>query len=193
MKKGDLLLLILYASGYSDEECEPITGRTKITKIMFLFDKEVKGNFKRLSNKDQLELQFPSFFPWKYGPMSKDVLVDLEFFININFIKSESVENDLAGFHEAKEFQEYDSDELEIDDLNEYEYDYSKYTLASLGEKYVKNRLLNMLSSSQYQLIADLKRKYNLMSLSSLLQYVYQNYPKYAEKSLIKGVVLNKK
>ena len=41
----DLILLLLFAKGHENAANEPIRGRTRLMKMVFLFDKEVRRRF----------------------------------------------------------------------------------------------------------------------------------------------------
>ena len=41
----DLLLCFLYSPGQTNDINEPIVGRTKLTKMMYLFEKEIYPKF----------------------------------------------------------------------------------------------------------------------------------------------------
>ena len=45
MNSKDLLLSFLYSPGQTDEYNEPIVGRTKLTKMMYLFEKQIYNKF----------------------------------------------------------------------------------------------------------------------------------------------------
>lgn len=188
MKKGDFILLMLYAPGFTAKVNEAIVGRTKLTKLIFLFEKEAQSDFKK-AEKQTEQLIFPEFFPWKYGPMSKDILVDLEFFLKLELVEAKAI-SDPSGFLEFKEFQVYESN-VNISSTEDSEYSYDKFWLSDIGKKYIEEKILHKLSHEQLSIISDIKRKYNSMSLNDLLEYVYKTYPKYAEKSIIRDTVLN--
>lgn len=190
LESGDILLLLLYSKGVKDSINEPIIGRTRLTKTIFIFNKEFYKDF----SKDNQLLPFdelPEFFPWKFGPMSKDVLEDLEFFIKINFIAVEEIANSLA-YEEAQEYS-FLMEDVSLANENEKEYVEEMYYLTDLGMKYIESELLPCLSMSQLRIIEELKKNFNKASLKQILQYVYEKYPDFIEKSLIKDAVLKKR
>lgn len=190
LESGDILLLLLYSKGVKDSINEPIIGRTRLTKTIFIFNKEFYKDF----SKDNQLLPFdelPEFFPWKFGPMSKDVLEDLEFFIKINFIAVEEIANSLA-YEEAQEYS-FLMEDVSLANENEKEYVEEMYYLTDLGMKYIESELLPCLSVSQLRIIEELKKNFNKASLKQILQYVYEKYPDFIEKSLIKDAVLKKR
>lgn len=64
-----MLLLLLYAPGPSGQECEPIRGKTRLQKEVFLTQKSLRdaGIF----------TSYP-FRPYKLGPYSKELYDDIE-------------------------------------------------------------------------------------------------------------------
>ena len=62
---ADALLLLLFL-----DDKKPIDGAIRLTKMMFLFEKEIAPILK----KNGIELDNPPvFFAYNYGPFSKDV------------------------------------------------------------------------------------------------------------------------
>ncbi len=187
LTSGDLLLLLFYSKGKSDDYSEPILGRTRLVKMMFVFEKEVYKDFiKEKGLFDDIDL--PQFFDWDFGPMSKDVLQDLEFFIKINFIKAEDEKNTFA-FEEAEEFSAL-AEEYSLSDSQEREYVTQKYFLTEIGKKYVEKNLYQVLSQQQKSMLDTTKKRFNEASLTKIIEYVYRKYPDSTTKSKIAKKVL---
>lgn len=188
LKKEDLLLVFLYSKGATDSVNEPIAGRTRLVKLLYIFKEDYRKQF----NKDKpliADEDLPDFFAWKYGPMSKDVLQDIEFFKKIRFLKTEEVKDALA-FEEADELNSI-TEEYSLDDNAELEYVHEKYSLTDIGKKYVDEKLKSLLSEEQWSLIAGLKKRFNEASLRKILQYVYSKHPESTSKSVIKDKIMN--
>src|SRR5689334_16416400 len=90
--RRDVLLLLLYSPGKSGEFNEPIVGRTRLVKMLFLFKTEALEHFRRGTeiNSDN----FYEFFPWDFGPFSTQVYDDLVFFMLQGFIESRLTEEE---------------------------------------------------------------------------------------------------
>lgn len=189
MKKEDILLVFLYSKGVTDSVNEPISGRTRLIKLMFIFQKEFKESF----NKGNFILEdFPVFFPWNFGPMSKDVLEDLEFFKRIKFIDTEKPNNlNNINFDEADEMRSF-AEEYSFGDDTAFEYTSEKYSLSAIGRRYVEERLEPILTDDQWKIISELKKRFNSASLRNILEYVYSRYPDMTDKSIIKNQILGK-
>ncbi len=69
---ADALLLLLYLDNQS-----VINGAVRLTKMMFLFENEIAPNMKN----GEIDIEkLPKFFPYNYGPFSKDVYEQLGLF-----------------------------------------------------------------------------------------------------------------
>lgn len=188
LSSKDFLLALLYSPGI-DKKCnEPIVGRTKLTKMVFLFDKEIYKQFF-----DDINIKLPEFEPYHYGPFSRQLFVDLKFFMSIGFIETEET---LIPISSAEKYEvTIDPDDdcwdcvlfEEPDDNVEL-----KYKLSEIGEKYVKERVWDTFSTPQKETISIFKSKINSISLDSLLNYVYNKYPESATKSRIADRYLSK-
>ncbi len=179
--RKDLLLLLLYAPGSGRKIGEPVKGRTRITKLMFLFAMEFwkKYGFDQLVRKESL----PQFIRYHYGPFSQEIINDIEFFKNIGFLEStgsdESLEPELE---EAAELQR----QLAIFDeeaVGNVSYEAEKFELSAKGREFTK-KLYNALSDSQKRALTELKTRYGSAPLAALIRYVYKRYPEYKSSSL---------
>ena len=180
---ADYLLLLFYLPGVTNKYREPITGRTRITKMMFLFREEI---FKKLELGDlTLESDLPNFEAYHYGPFSKDVHEQLALFTNIGFLEEtlilinnrdeSDLDEDITGLNEDEE--EINSDYI------------SQYKLTDVGAQYVEKKIIQCLDQKQIDFLIEFKKRINSITLNTLLSYVYNKYPKYAEKSRIRNKV----
>lgn len=179
--KKDILLLLLYSPGSTDKINEPIKGRTRLTKMVFLFKEESFSNF----IKDiPIKLEnFYNFFAWNYGPFSKEVYDDLNFFILNDFIKSELTSEET--FPEAAEETQHYIDQYIYDNSDSYEYQEEEFTLSQKGTSFT-SKLFEQLSNNQKDILRHFKANYVEMPLRALLRYVYKKYPNQTSKSTIK-------
>jgi len=184
--RKDIILLLLYAPGGTGGFCEPIVGRTRIMKLVYLFGKELydKLNFKQYVTKGKLA----SFEPYNYGPFSKDVFDDLSFFEDIGFIDVKEIGD--APVAEIEEYKNYLDGFLFGDELMEGQdspiiFNEISFSLTPKGREFTK-KLYDSLSPKQQEELKNFKNRYNSVSLTALINYVYKTYPKDAEKSKIK-------
>jgi len=186
----DILLLLLYLPGKTGKDNEAISGRTRLTKMIYIFEKEIKDNIDYLDKSS-----VPNFIPYDFGPFSRDLFDDLQFFINIEFIKEDEIDIELNNVKlNEEDYDEYKhniSEEIgygEIDEETiENEATLYSYELTEKGCRYVINNILNNITSDQKELLIRFKQKVNTLSLDSLISYVYNKYPEDAEKSKIRA------
>jgi len=181
--KKDILLLLLYSPGGSDLVNEPIVGRTRIIKMMYIFKKEILKEFKKgtkISEED-----FYNFFPWNYGPFSDEIYGDLDFFVLHDFIEIKTPEYQEILKESIEEFIEYN--ELNQDDV---EYIEEEFVLTSKGQEWTKNNLYTSLNENQKKILTMFKDKVNSTPLQVILKYVYSKYPEMTKKSLIKNEII---
>lgn len=188
----DLLMLLLYVPGAMRERAEPIQGRTLLQKIVFLFRKEILPHW----SKDEAMTQedIPLFEPDRFGPFSKGVLDDIEFLVNLGFVDKQLI-SEAATAEEASEYEDWSVDSRaaghsETPGLEEYARE--TFVLSELGRRFVEERLLGRLSSSQLSSLEMLKRNCTRASLQDVLHYVYTKYPEYTSASQIRDKVLSR-
>lgn len=183
----DLLLLFLYTPGVTNQINEPIVGRTRLMKMAFLFEKELKKDF--LKNNDA---QIFEFIPYLFGPYDKKVIQSLNFFIDANFILEEDTAI-IVSSAEKIENRKYETEEI-YDDLweeleivsQEAELYEKKYLLSEKGLRYSKEKIWDLLGEYQKSLMLKFKTQIVKIPLDDLLSYVYKSYPDYTENSTIR-------
>jgi hypothetical protein len=179
----DVLLLLLYAPVDTDS-ARGIVGRTRLQKLVFVFEKECYKRFRFGIVIPQSSL--PQFEPWRFGPFSKDVMSDIQFFQTIGFVESSTTETapDVADVEEyARWIEAGPSDE------EPSEYEGESFVLSSEGRAYVEARLWPVLNEAQRNALSDLKTRFLSAPLYVILQYVYSKYPDFAEQSEIANKV----
>lgn len=183
---ADYLLLLLYLNNK-----EPIKGAVRLTKMMFLFEKQIAPALKeRGLESDKL----PEFFAYNYGPFSKDIYQQLDLFKSINFIKIEDIssEEELSSVDNMIE-NEFVDECFEGDIELKTESNYWLYRIADEGCGFVESELLPNIKKEHQSLLEQFKRKITNMPIKKLLHYVYTKYPEYTDKSLIREEVLSLK
>ncbi|MDR6232646.1 type II toxin-antitoxin system antitoxin SocA domain-containing protein [Pseudomonas oryzihabitans] len=182
--RKDLLLLLLYSPGKNRTLNEPVTGRTRLTKMIFLFQKEWLPLFKK--NIHMQDQEFYNFFPWNYGPFSKEIYDDLNFFCLRNFI-AKKVSEEETTFEAASEWSEWTA--LNEEQEPAIEFVEEAFYLEEKGINFTK-KMYETLSDDQKNLLEKFKSETQRLSLRALLKYVYSKYPDYTEKSKIKDEIL---
>lgn len=182
-----LLLLLLYSPGVTGDPCEPIEGRTRLTKMVFLFEEEVAEDFRR---DKAVELEDYGFEAWKYGPMSRKLFEDLEFLQSIGFVETGPASDTSGLSEEAGEYRAFEIEGEIANGADVESYQPDSFRLSETGKAFVKERLYPELSPAQRDLLRSFKASLNGRPLRSILRYVYQRYPEMAEESEIREKVL---
>lgn len=171
----DLIMVLLYAKGHKQQQCEPIRGRTRLMKMIFLFDKEIRKTFhKEIIDENAL----PKFVPYNFGPFSAEVYSDLEFLEDLEFISKNKTQDEVS--EEAYLYALYDISSEDIGNNVEEE-----FFLTDLGKRFVEADKAGKLTREQWNVIDEFKARCTAASLKSLLKYVYTKYPEMAEESKI--------
>lgn len=185
--RRDILLLLLYSPGASGKTNEPITGRTRLTKLLFLFKQEALEHFRK--GTDISEDNFYQFFPWKFGPFSSQVYDDLTFFILRNFITTTSTDEESLP-ESAEEWERWlnEAEDGFSGELTEYQDE--SFFLTPQGVDFT-NALYQTLTPAQRELLKEFKTRVAAAPLRALLKYVYRTYPGMTEESEIAEDVLD--
>ena len=184
-----LLLLLLYTpteimkAGINT----PISGRTRLMKMIFLFENEIWSNFKK--DKTFEELDDFDFKGWNYGPFSKKIFNDLEFLINQEYITVQSglnipIEAELSEYEYWAEAENVEG----INEFDERKYEEELFSLSiDKGIEKTKN-YWNSITKNQKEILIEFKKVLNNSSLDRILEYVYKKYNKYGyiDNSLIR-------
>lgn len=179
----DLLLLLLYAKGTKGDVAEPIVGRTRLMKMVFLFDQELRRDFVR--GKAIADSAIPTFEPYDYGPFSPAVYADLEFLVGLGFIRVTPA-GEAAPEEEEAEYEHWRS----ADDGSDEAPELQQFALSATGRRFVESGRAGELSAEQQHILDEFKVRCTGTSLSSLLRYVYSKYPDTTTKSKIRDRVV---
>ncbi len=183
----DLIMVLLYAKGPNKIIAEPIPGRTRLMKMIYLFKKEVWKQFELDKVIDQSAL--PDFRAYDYGPFSDNVYADLEFLRDIDFIRVKALSDDEASEEEAESYR-YWQINANVDPDPTSSYNDEEFSLTDLGREFVEETFRDKLTKQRWEILDEFKRRCTETSLKALLKYVYTKYPEDAEKSKIKKAVL---
>ena len=185
--RRDILLLLLYSPGTKQNVNEPITGRTRIVKMLFLFQKEALPHFRRGTaiNEDN----FYQFFAWKFGPFSREVYDDLTFFTLRGFIETDDATEDALPESAAEWDLWLTSSDADLDEPTVVDYNEQLFRLTSKGQQYAAT-LYETLTTQQKTLLREFKKKFQRTPLRAILEYVYEEYQEMTEKSEIREKIL---
>lgn len=187
----DLLMILLYAKGHTGEQCQPIQGRTRLMKMVFIFKKELLPKV----NKDKTIAPeaLPKFDAYDYGPFSPQVYADLEFLIEMGFVTFRNISKESLYPEESMEYKHWtdDAGSAGSDDDSGPEFFQEFYLTEDLGRPFVLDELLGILSKKQLAIIDEFKTRCTDATLRSLLRYVYTKYPDYTTESKIRDEILS--
>lgn len=184
--RRDILLLLIYSPGVAIGFNEPISGRTRIVKMLFLFKQEVLREFRR--GTEITDDNFYEFFAWDFGPFSTQVYDDLTFFTLRGFV--ESAETDEEPLPEsAEEWEKWLDSQPSTGDDEVESYDEAQFRLTEKGVKFTAE-LYRQLSEAQKQLLKTFKARLVGVPLRAILRYVYTNYESMTTRSKIRNDVL---
>ncbi len=179
---ADYLLLLLYLN-----DKKPIKGSIRLVKMMFLFEMEVVELLKK-NGLDTENIQY-GFYPYNFGPFSKDLYEQIELFKNIKFIRETNI-------NEQEDMGEINFEETPFIDEIWQEEDYAsdnkymQYKLDYKGIEFVDQELINKLNNGQKKLLENFKTQITSTPIKQILYYVYSKYPQFTKNSLIKNEVL---
>jgi hypothetical protein len=188
-------MLLLHAKGHQGQAAEPIIGSTRLMKMVFLFEKELRRQFNLAATIPSTAL--PEFEAYDFGPFSKTVYADLDFLISLGFVKWKRVDTDALIETEALETAYYETLEPPYwrrPDPNDEEVDVPspiEYRATPMGQSFVTEELLPNLTHEQVDALNEFKARCTSVTLTTLLRYVYTKYPDSASKSTIRDRVLS--
>ena len=182
----DLIMVLLYAKGHQGQQCEPIHGKTRFMKTVFLFGKEIRQKFNL--GESIPESAMPSFEAQDFGPFSGKVYEDLEFLVEMGLVEASSGNDELLE-DERLEYEFWQAKGKEGSD--EWSFPIA-FSLTDLGKEFVESRLKDRLSAEQWETLDKFKAQCTSASLAALLKYVYTRYPETTTRSTIRDQVLGR-
>jgi len=183
----DLIMLLLYAKGHTNKLHEPIQGRTRLMKMIFLFEKEIRNKFNL--DKKISEDALPEFKPYDYGPYSDKVYTDLEFLIDTGFVNVKKLGEVEENEEEMLEYQYWQAN-MSTEDEYKASVGIDEFKLTERGKGFVEKEL-NDISQEQWNIVNLFKARCTGIPLKTLLRYVYANYPAMTSKSKIRNEVMS--
>lgn len=170
LERDDVLLLLLLAM--SDKSKQRAASITRIEKLMFLLQKETVFS-------GTLHEKF-AFKAWKFGPFSQGIYEDLDLLVSAGLVDVE--ERELANYVEYTE-QELIGENPFGPEPGEPVVE-KVFSLTDRGKR-VAEKLRDRISEKNWQEITGLKRRFESVPLTRLIQYVYHKYPETAGKSVL--------
>ena len=184
--RRDILLLMLYSPGVGDEPNEPIVGRTRLVKMLFLFQKEFGDSFRR--GTEIAEDGLYCFFASDYGPFSGQIYDDIEFFYLHKFIESSSAREETPP-ESLGEWGIWLSESDSADNEEIVEYSEEEFSLSKERGFPFAAELYALLNENQKKMLRFFKRGMVKTPLRAIIRYVYGKYPELTGKSKIRDSV----
>lgn len=189
----DILVMLLAAPGSTRKDYEPIVGRVRLMKMVFLFEEELLREFNQAKDAD---FKNAGFIAYLYGPYSPQVYNDLSFLEELDFVSSVPIQWEQQAEYEAKEYDKWLSDSAPLEIIAPIESIELRtiyiHQLTKLGIEYYENVIKSRLDQARLDALSRFKAWAQSLSVDDLLYYVYTKYPRLTEKSSIRNAVLSK-
>ncbi len=183
VNRKDLLLLLLYSPGQTGDVAEPIDGRTRLMKLLFL----LQANFplEKLIGSNRIY----NFQAYHYGPFTKDIYNDIEFLENVKLITSFS-KGDANSVDQSEEEKVVEESTIGVDEgETNLLFEEERYKLTDLGRIFVEDKLLPIVPEDLFTKVKELKTQFASIPLTSLLRYVYSVYPDSAKNTRLRYLI----
>jgi len=159
-------------------------------KMLFLFREEALKHFRGGVQIDSDN--FYQFFPWDFGPFSREVYDDLMFFELRGFIEHEDSDEDTLPESAAEWERWLEVSRVDTGEEPVSEYDEQVFRLTPRGEEFAAE-LYATLTVEQKQLLREFKARLLKVPLRALVKYVYESYETQTTKSKIKEHILGRR
>jgi hypothetical protein len=128
---------------------------------------------------DRMSTKF-DYQAYDFGPYSSVVVKEIEALKTVNLIDIRTV-----PLTSVKEIVDRHAVDLELDRTPSETKEVEIYRINERGLRIWRELVRQRVPPEIQDRLVDLKRRFNQMDLDDLLNYMYQAYPKYAEKSKI--------
>jgi hypothetical protein len=175
LETDDAIVLLLGAPGKTEQSAGRMEGITRLEKLLFLLETETPAR--------SWLLEDAGFSSHNFGPFSAKVYKELETLVAAGLVEdsaalSDSAEDTWEALHIIGE---------ETPDP----YATRNLQLSEKGRRYYQ-ALLKELPSEAEEAIGQLKRRFGSIPLRRLIRYVYEQYPEFTDKSVIREDVLGR-
>lgn len=156
LRRQLLPLALMYA-----HHKEPIEGRTRLQKMIFLLQKKFEEEEGELPISDKYR-----FTPYDYGPFSQPLYADLDELRGKDDVGEGLINERSATFDQGKiKYQ---------------------YVLTRTGISFIEDELADDPTFREILDVAEeIKEEFNHLSLQEVIERVYSEYPEYAENSVL--------
>ncbi len=151
-------------------------GITRLEKLLFLLEQETPLG-------DQLS-EKPDFESHNFGPFSSKI------YQAVDTLAAAGLLEDSAGIASSTE-DAWEAENLIGTNVSD-PYATRNFSLTEKGRRYYK-ALIKELPSDTEVILEQFKERFGTLPLRQLIRYVYQRYPSYTDKSLIRRDILGER
>lgn len=173
LETDDAIILLLGAPGATERDQGRIEGITRLEKLLFLLEMETDATSWLKEKAD--------FSADNFGPFSSKAYQEIETLASYGLI------SDSATLSESAE-DTWESEHI-IGEASAEPYATRNLALTAKGQRYYE-KLLELLPPEAEPVVSELKRRFGSIPLRRLIRYVYQRYPDFTEKSVIRDEIL---
>ena len=168
----DAIVLLVGAPGANERDRGRIEGITRLEKLLFLLEKETDA--------PHWLKEDAGFSSDNFGPFSAKAYQEIEMLTSAGLVEDSARLTDSAEdtWETENIIGEEPADPYATRDLS----------LTEKGRRY--EALLSELPEGAEEVVAELKRRFGSMPLRRLIRYVYQRYPEFTDKSIIRDEIL---
>lgn len=172
LEVDDAIVLLLGSPSKTPSLSNQLKGVTRLEKLLFLIEKE--------SDLSELIIEDMEFSAHNFGPFSAKIYQMLEVLAAAGLVE------DSSRYSTTTE-DSWETSEVIGEPVDPYAT--RDFVLTERGQKYYR-ALISELPSGVEDALCEFKERFGGLPLRQLIRYVYQKYPRYTEKSLIKDEVL---
>jgi hypothetical protein len=173
LEVDDAIVLLLGAPSKVPTLRNRIEGITRVEKLLFLLERETSVG-------EELS-ESPEFESHNFGPFSSKIYQAVDTLTAAGLLEDSSA---IASSTEDA----WEAEHL-IGASPSDPYATRNFSLTEKGQRYYK-ALINELPSGTEELVERFKQRFAALPLRQLIRYVYQRYPDYTDRSLIRKDIL---
>lgn len=165
----DLIVLLLGAQGRSARSRGRIDGITRLEKLVFLVEQE--GGFEAIGTDSGFEAH-------NFGPFSAEI------YKAVDVLAAAGLITDSRSTTPSRE-ETWEAESV----IGDGPHAPRSFALTERGERYF-NALVSELPVAEMEGLSRFKRTFGELPLRQLIRYVYEKYPAFTDKSLIRDDIL---
>jgi len=173
----DAVVLLLGAPSEIPRLHGRLQGITRLEKMIFLLERETSLGTYLTEDAD--------FIAYNFGPFSAKVYQEVETLAAAGLLVDSATPTD----NPADSWERFSAIDAVQDAPPEDTYATRDFALTDLGQRYYEV-LARQLPAKAVEEVARFKDRFASVPLRQLVQYVYQKYPDYTERSLIRDDIL---